>query len=362
MSEAARFLHALGNALENRRQAPVGATGSLAEAQLVRRLDDLLAADPSPRFRFAAGEGQYGRVPIHALDGWPWAGWLALRGIEWLEFRAPAGNAAIARLLEAASAEQPVFDPLPGLRFGAGESPRRGRGPVAEEFMLMRELLDQARNGVAPEPVEIDAVVASLAVTLIAQGETVLPLLSVVRPGDYQAAHAINTALMALALAEALGLSADDRTTAAGAALLHDVGMVVLPELAPGGEYSPGLQARIQDHPVEGARLLLQRPDRFEAAALAAYEHHLRAGGQGYPRLNYPREAHYLSRLVAVCDAFDGIQAPRPERPGRAPLAALAELEGPGCAGLDPELVTAFAKMVRELAGSGRLILTSRVF
>lgn len=361
MSEAARFLHALGHALENRRQAPAGATGSLAEAQLVRRLDELLAADPSPRFRFVSGQVQYGRVPLHALAGWPWAGWLAALGIEWMEFRAPAGEAAIARLLEAATAGSVVLDQAPGLRYGAGESPLRGRGPMAEEFIVVRELLDRARQGDAPEPVDVEAVVASLAVTLVAHGETVLPLLSVSRPDEYQAAHAINTTLLALALAETLGLSPGDRGTAGAAALLHDVGMVRLPDLARGGELSTTERARVQNHPVEGARLLLQRTDRFEAAALAAYEHHLRSDGRGYPRLIYTREPHYLSRLVAVCDVFDAIQAPRPDRQARPALVALAELEGPASAGLDSELVAAFGALARGLAGTGRIGLTSRV-
>jgi putative two-component system response regulator len=37
--------------------------------------------------------------------------------------------------------------------------------------------------------------------------------------------------------------------------------------------------------------------------------------GSGYPHLHYPRSAHYVSRLVQVCDVFSALRSARPYRP-----------------------------------------------
>jgi HD-GYP domain-containing protein (c-di-GMP phosphodiesterase class II) len=120
-------------------------------------------------------------------------------------------------------------------------------------------------------------------------------------------------------------------------------------------------RARVRGHPLEGARLLLRHGEVLETAAVVAYEHHLRQDGAGYPRLNYPREAHLLSRVVAVCDAFDALLAPRPDRAPRNPATALLELERSAVTQFDPRVVSAFSEVMMRSAAARGISLTSRL-
>ncbi|HXI19543.1 MAG TPA: HD domain-containing phosphohydrolase, partial [Gemmatimonadales bacterium] len=178
----------------------------------------------------------------------------------------------------------------------------------------------------------------------------------------YQPAHALNTAVLALAVSEVLGFTPEDQRQCGIAALLHDVGMARLPaETLAATKFSSLDRARVRGHPLEGARLLLRQSDVLEAAAVVSYEHHLRQDGNGYPRLSYPREPFPLSRVVAVCDAFDALLAPRPDRPGMDTLGALRQIERSAVAQFDARVVGAFSEVIVSAAADGRLLLTSRV-
>jgi HD-GYP domain-containing protein (c-di-GMP phosphodiesterase class II) len=161
---------------------------------------------------------------------------------------------------------------------------------------------------------------------------------------------------------DALGLGPEERRECGLAALLHDIGMACLPAESLAVDRFTGTErARVRGHPLEGARLLLRHGEVLETAAVVAYEHHLRQDGAGYPRLNYPREAHLLSRVVAVCDAFDALMASRPDRAGRDRATALLELERSAVTQFDPRVVAAFSEVMMRSAGPGRPSLTSRV-
>jgi HD-GYP domain-containing protein (c-di-GMP phosphodiesterase class II) len=163
-----------------------------------------------------------------------------------------------------------------------------------------------------------------------------------------------------MAVAEALRMGAEERRECGIAALLHDIGMARLPAEGAADHFSSQDRARVRGHPLEGARLLLRQGELVEGAAVVSYEHHLRQDGSGYPRLSYPREPHRLSRVVAVCDAFDALLAPRPDRPGFEPIGALREIERSAVTQFDPRVVGAFSEVVVRAASRKGLVLTLR--
>jgi HD-GYP domain-containing protein (c-di-GMP phosphodiesterase class II) len=67
-----------------------------------------------------------------------------------------------------------------------------------------------------------------------------------------------------------------------------------------------------------------------------------------------------LSRVVAVCDAFDALLSPRPDRDGFEPASALLELERSAVTQFDPRIVSAFSDVMMRSARAGGLILTMR--
>lgn len=127
----------------------------------------------------------------------------------------------------------------------------------------------------------------------------------------WQAGHGQETAMIALQVGRALHLTDEDRHHLRLAAMLHDIGMLMLP---------PGMQTRrdwlepdsyiaIQNHPRLGAMLLEPFSFLREATVMIAH-HHERWDGSGYP---YGFRGEFIplgARILAVADAFEAIQVP----------------------------------------------------
>ncbi|MEO8636909.1 MAG: HD domain-containing phosphohydrolase [Gemmatimonadales bacterium] len=370
MRDAARFLHAMGHALDLRRQLQVGALARrTADDACLARLTELLAVDPAPRFDFQDYGVRYQQVPLAEFDGWIWSEFLAWRGIAYLAIRSLPTEAGLAAFLDLAAEEQSDTPLWPQDRDGLSWSHDPALVdevdpavyPLTSELAVMSEILASAARGEPFRRGDAGAVVAALEATrTLPDG----PGLALLVPDDrtvYQPAHALNTAILALAVSDVLGMPAEERREAALAGLLHDIGMVRLPaEMLGDAVYSSQDRARVRGHPQEGARLLLRQPEPFDTPAVVSYEHHLRHDGSGYPRLSYPREPHVMSRIIAVCDAFDALLAPRPDRAALAPTVALLQLERSAVTQFDGRIVGAFSEAVLRGGRERGLLLTSR--
>lgn len=127
----------------------------------------------------------------------------------------------------------------------------------------------------------------------------------------WQAGHAARTAAAAVLIGEACGLDALATHDLKLAALLHDIGLLMLPaQLRSGSEsLDPASYVAIQHHPRLGANLLEPFVFLREAAIMIAH-HHERWDGSGYP---YGIRGEFIplgARILAVADAFESIQIP----------------------------------------------------
>jgi len=153
-----------------------------------------------------------------------------------------------------------------------------------------------------------------------------------------------------MGVAERLGFSPAEVRSFGVAGLLHDIGKVAIPHdlLIKPGRYTDDERKVIQRHPIEGARMILERDRGLGLAAVVAYEHHIFLNGEGYPALVFARACHYASRIVHVCDVYDALCTDRPYRAAWHPEQALAYLHEQAGRELDPEVVHAFAEMIGE--------------
>ncbi|MCJ7725106.1 MAG: HD domain-containing protein, partial [Acidimicrobiia bacterium] len=162
--------------------------------------------------------------------------------------------------------------------------------------------------------------------------------------------HSVNVCLLSMTVGNGLGFGVEDMRHLAAGALLHDIGRVLLGEvaLAREGGLTSEQWAQVRLHPQEGAQAILAASGPgHEIAAAVALEHHARVDGDGYPDL-LGRTPHPFSRIVAVADAYDAITSRRPHRPARTPLQAMGILrEGAGTV-FDADIVTAFLHLMGE--------------
>jgi putative nucleotidyltransferase with HDIG domain len=190
----------------------------------------------------------------------------------------------------------------------------------------------------------------------------VLPLLKLKEFDQYTTTHSLNVAILSLGLAETLGFRPTEIRTIGVAGLLHDIGKTRIPIdiLTKPGKLSDNERAIMNEHPVDGARIILQSEDDLDLAATVAYEHHVMLNGGGYPAMHYNRECTMASRLVHVCDVFDALSTKRPYRDAWPSEKTMAYLEERSGLEFDPDIVAAFIRTLREGEARVRVLSDER--
>src|SRR5438093_13407638 len=100
---------------------------------------------------------------------------------------------------------------------------------IGEEVDTVRWLQREVQANGAVPLAEAEAVVRSLAVAMHGGRQVMLPLLQLKEFDQYTTTHSLNVAVLSMALAEFLGLSATDVRTVGAAGLLHDIGKLKIP-------------------------------------------------------------------------------------------------------------------------------------
>jgi HD-GYP domain-containing protein (c-di-GMP phosphodiesterase class II) len=159
------------------------------------------------------------------------------------------------------------------------------------------------------------------------------------------AEHGIRTACYARRIGETVGLSANNLATLHAAALVHDIGQLVVPAriLYKATALTADEYALFQSHPRIGSEFLWPIPALREAATWIAL-HHERWDGFGYP---YGLRGAFIpleSRILAVADTFDAALSGWYTHVPRDIPSASRLLQQQAGAQLDPELVGAFVQ------------------
>jgi putative nucleotidyltransferase with HDIG domain len=340
--------------------------------RLLRLLEGQSRFDAS----FVGAETVVGQRTVPELAGWDWAGRLADVGVERIEVDAGVTRDEYAGFVDelwrrtagrsdgaSSEARQMVSG---AIRFGPllvrelTSAGVEGATAVAGAFSGMLSLRDEAAtvewiHGEVQESerlpmTEVETVVRSLSVAMQLERRMLLPLLDLKRFDQYTTTHACNVSVLAMGLAERLGLGREEVRSFGVAGLLHDVGKIKIPKevLTKPGKLTDEERAIMNAHPVEGARIVMARERGLGLAAVVAYEHHVCIDGGGYPTFKFRRDCHYASRIVHICDVYDALCTNRPYREAWDPEKALTYLESRAGTEVDPEIIRVFCMMVRE--------------
>ena len=376
MIEPGRFLHSFAQSIST--MALYG-PGHPARERAIDTSWDLLRVlqqgDPTPQFSFLGHEVVYGQRVLRELREWDWSARLANAGVQRLEFTGPVEREDFEEFLEqvlarlsAAAADTAVArqERHTNIRYGeigvrgAGGELHRGEHDVlptatisytlGEEAAAVRWMHEEVEQRGQLPLIEAEAVVRSLSVAMHADSEIVIPLVQLKEFDQYTTTHSLNVSVLAMALAEFIGMGARDVRAFGVAGLLHDLGKVRIPKeiLTKPGKLTDEEWDVMKRHPVDGAKLIIESDRNLDLASVVAYEHHIMLDGGGYPGLHFCRECHVASRLVHVCDVFDALRTNRPYRAAWESETALKYLESRAGTDVDPELVRQFTTMMRQ--------------
>ena len=157
--------------------------------------------------------------------------------------------------------------------------------------------------------------------------------------------HSRGVALQAAAIAEGLGLTADEVESVRIAGLLHDVGMMAVPDsiVEKSGALTEEEFAIIRTHCDRGVEIL-QPMTHLGDSIRFIHEHHERLDGSGYPLAKQGDEISLGGQIVGISEAWVAILESRAYRSGMAREDAMKMLSKLAGIWFLPEVTKALAE------------------
>jgi HD-GYP domain-containing protein (c-di-GMP phosphodiesterase class II) len=140
--------------------------------------------------------------------------------------------------------------------------------------------------------------------------------------------HSVNVAIYALKMAEDLGFSKKQKLEVAMAALLHDVGMAVIPDriLYKQEKLSEQEIDILRERPNYSYKILRSFGDGFAYLAESAAQVYERIDGSGYPRAMRGEEIHEYAQIIGLLDMYEALIHSRPQREKLTHFTAVKEI------------------------------------
>ena len=164
-------------------------------------------------------------------------------------------------------------------------------------------------------------VLRELVVEIIRNRDSMIHQLDMRTYQDYIYAHSVNTCVLSVLIAVNLDYPEGKLTDLALGTMLHDIGMMLLPDalLMKMGNLTPEESKQVQQHPEDGFNILRTVREIPITVAHIAYQHHERVDGKGYPRNLTADKILEFAKVAAVADTFDALVSDRPYRKGMVP-------------------------------------------
>jgi putative nucleotidyltransferase with HDIG domain len=166
----------------------------------------------------------------------------------------------------------------------------------------------------------------------------------------YTEGHSREVSRMAVQVARKLGMRESEIETLECAALLHDIGKIVIQQeiLRKEESLTPQEMDVVRDHPRVGADLVGKLKSLKRAADIVA-AHHERPDGQGYPEGRQNHEIPLAARIIHAVDAYHAMRSDRPYRAKRSKDYALQELRDGSGTDFDSRIVA----VIEDLCSNG---------
>jgi len=138
----------------------------------------------------------------------------------------------------------------------------------------------------------------------------------------YTVGHCVRVAALAVYVSMSMGFTEKSLLEIGTAALLHDVGKAKIPSeiIHKRGILDEEEYRIMQLHPALGLEILLEHEHATDFDRAAAWGHHIRHDGKGYPRQPDWAVRHPLISLLHICDVFEALTAIRPYKKAKSPM------------------------------------------
>jgi response regulator RpfG family c-di-GMP phosphodiesterase len=162
----------------------------------------------------------------------------------------------------------------------------------------------------------------------------------------YASGHADRVGLLANEIAIRLGCSDEMKRQIKFAAILQDIGKIVIPDsiLSKQGNLTPADFKEINRHPTASVEIIQHVGYFKDILPLVESHHEWYDGSGGYPKKLRGEQIPLGARILAVADAYDALTCQRPHRPSLTTDQAAQVLKRGAGKQWDPRIVETFLK------------------
>ncbi len=197
---------------------------------------------------------------------------------------------------------------------------------------------------------------------LLSNRDVVVNLMDIRTAEEYMFAHSVNTCFLATLTAIKLKHQGTQIKNIAMGTLLHDMGNTAIP---PEILKKPSSLTRdefeiVKRHPVYGFEAF-KRSNMFSAGAGAIiYQHHERAGGQGYPEGRKGDQINPLAKIASLANVYDALTSDRPYRKAYLPHQSIEMLQAMGSDHFDLDILKTFLSFIAAYPVGTHVMLTNK--
>lgn len=177
---------------------------------------------------------------------------------------------------------------------------------------------------------------------------------------DYTYRHNLAVASFSNLLGGWIGLDKQELMQLTTAALLHDVGKMLVPEdiLNHPGKLTDEQFEEMKKHTIYGYEILKETTGITHRQALVALQHHERLDGSGYPYGITGNKIDLFSRIVSVVDVFHAMTSRRVYRDASPFYEVLQQMSRDAYGPLDPRITSLFIRKIMATLIGQQVLLT----
>ncbi|WP_223670178.1 HD-GYP domain-containing protein [Kangiella shandongensis] len=238
-------------------------------------------------------------------------------------------------------------------------TPKQTSASLREELPRAKNVFDKSHKHIndlmravqrdSKIDIESSKQLVSSCVDSILSDETAMFWLSKIKNKDeYTSEHCLRVGILSIAFGKYLQLPRKELELLGLCGILHDVGKMKVPQhiLNKEGSLTQAEYQIVKEHTVIGYVFLRNHGGIDEQVCTAAYNHHERMNGLGYPRKVSPELLSDFDRIIAIVDSYDAMISDRCYRKGIPPSRALSRLYKVQGSLYDSYLIKQFIQMV----------------
>ncbi len=235
---------------------------------------------------------------------------------------------------------------------------------------LIKTVMQNAKSSLAPNLKtkslniyngEIVRTVVKIVEELLENEAMMVQLIDIRARDEYLFAHSVNCAVMATLVAVKMKYNPAELKCLATGALLHDLGMVAVPEdiLNKRESLTGDERKTIERHPLYGYEIF-KKTSIFNAyAGTVILQHHERFQGQGYPHGLTGPKINPMAQVVGIVDAYDALTSERPYRKAYPTHKAVEMLMSRGEECFDLKILQSFLSVIAAYPLGFHVVLSS---